>query len=308
MFRLQVLERDTNKKLKLIVDVWVGGTEGDSFPPIRTSYCAYSIYKLLDAAGYPSSPPGLEPPDASQYSWSKPIPRDLVRVANLSLPVPTDSEEEDTPGFLSRMFGKKNSLEDELQAGDAEARKKEALNGAKKAVDGVGENGSVASKRPSLLSRLSGSKRNILDAEKEKEKIQKSAASGSWGDEENIREIIEPGKGVPMERKGSVMTVEGSVAERRNSIKESVIRRETEKDKKLEIMKEKQQLLEDKSNDALQSKTVKPVKSKPQKVNLDFEKEFLALTVYRDPFYERMQMAKNLKAVRDVFDIVCMSS
>ena len=100
-----------------------------------------------------------------------------------------------------------------------------------------------------------------------------------------------------MERKGSVMTVEGSVAERRNSIMESVSRREAEKDKKLGNLKEKQQLLEDKSNNAVQSKTVKTVKSKPQKVNLDFEREFQALTVYRDPFYERMQMAKNAKTV-----------
>ena len=81
---------------------------------------------------------------------------------------------------------------------------------------------------------------------------------------------------------------------------ESVTRREAEKDKKLDNIKEKQQLLEDKSNNALQSKTVKTVKSKPQKVNLDFEREFLALTVYRDPFYERMQMAKNAKTVNDI--------
>jgi hypothetical protein len=36
-----VMNKQTPKKLKLIVEIWVGGTENDYAPPIRTSYASY---------------------------------------------------------------------------------------------------------------------------------------------------------------------------------------------------------------------------------------------------------------------------
>lgn len=278
------------------MDVWVGGTEGDSFPPIRTSFCAYSIYKLLDAAGYPATPAGLEPPDAGQTSWSKPIPRDLVRVANLRPPVATDSED-DEPGFLAKMFGKKKPVDVEQDSADvpsSDAGKEGMTSDSKKCSDSTtAPSVDKAPPRPSLLSRFASSRKNVLDADK----MMKEETAGE-GDEGTEREVIEPGAGVMMDRKGSVMTMEGSVAERRTSIMEAVSYREAEKEQKLEAARAKQQLAEDEYNNALISKPTKTVKSKPQKVNADFERELLAATIYRDPFFERMQMAKNAKAVR----------
>ena len=105
-----VREQRTQRKLKLIVEVWVGGTEGDAAPPIRTAYCTYSVYKLLDAAGYSGA--DFDGTNQALFPFSKIIRRNFIRLADLKPPEIEEEVEEE--GFFSKMFGlKKDDSEEE---------------------------------------------------------------------------------------------------------------------------------------------------------------------------------------------------
>ena len=105
-----VKEGKTQKKLKLVIEIWVGGTEGDSAPPIRVSFAAYSVFKLLEAAGYPPGEDDRAKVDTSPRAWSKPIPREFVRLAQLSH---AQEETGESEGFFSRIFSSKKKEQEE---------------------------------------------------------------------------------------------------------------------------------------------------------------------------------------------------
>jgi len=86
----RVLKKKTQRKLKLVVEVHVGGTEGELAPPERVSYCAFSVYKLLNAAGYPLTK--FDGTNGKDFKWSEPIFRNFIKLKELY-----PDEEEDAP-------------------------------------------------------------------------------------------------------------------------------------------------------------------------------------------------------------------
>jgi hypothetical protein len=98
------MNKETPKKLKLIIEIWVGGTENEYTPPIRTSYASYSVYKLLDAAGYPKIE--LDLTNAAKFKFSKPLLRHFIQLIDLT-PPPVEHEEEHKR-FMSSMFKRKS--------------------------------------------------------------------------------------------------------------------------------------------------------------------------------------------------------
>ena len=84
--------------------------------------------------------------------------------------------------------------------------------------------------------------------------------------------------------------------ERKNSILSTI---EKEKEKATRLEEEKLLALEMQTSTSTKPLIpyVKKVKLKPLKLNPDFVREMAAATSYRDPFYERLQLAKLTKKV-----------
>ena len=93
---------------------------------------------------------------------------------------------------------------------------------------------------------------------------------------------------------GKACNVDDDGNERKNSIISTI---EREKEKATRLEEEKQIALA--TIDAFKPTIphVKKMKLKPLKLNPDFVREMAAATSYRDPFYERIQLAKLTKKV-----------
>ena len=298
----KIIKGDVSRQLKLVIDVQVGGTEGDSFPPIRTSFCCFSVYKLLDAAGYPTE--NFVNSDPSSALWSKPLLRNMVRIAKLRSVDISESEEE-KPGMLSRMFGKKKVEEEEVPpvvAGKG-GRPITAASLAENEKGGVkGLNGKGTRK---------GSWYNILGKEKEgKKAVEVTAppatttaptaggdaadvaiALAGMTDAERANAALTVINGGEVDgKRGSIVTLE---SERRNSITEVIAKKNLEKEKE----EERKRIQEEKDAEFDKEVSVKVVKRKAKRINADFERELVSATTYRDPFLERMQQATLMKQV-----------
>jgi hypothetical protein len=297
---MKILKGDVNRQLKLVIDVQVGGTEGDSFPPIRTSYCCFSVYKLLEAAGYPRH--DFNNTDPSAAVWSKQLLRNMVRIANLRSVDRSESEEE-KPGMMTRMFGKKKPEDEEVPPPVKACRPITAASlaenekGGVKAVNGKGTR--------------KGSWYNILGKEKEGEKAGEvtvpvaptptGVATNDAADtaitlagmtEEQKAQAAHAallGDGLDGKRL-SIVTLESA---RRNSITEVIAKKNLEKERE----EERKRLQEEKDAEFDKEVSVKVVKRKAKRINPDFERELLSATTYRDPFLERMQQATMIKQV-----------
>lgn len=308
LFFEKVLARDTQRKLKIIVDVWVGGTEGDSAPPIRISYCAYSVYKLLEAAGYPKK--GFYSTDSSLSVWSKPLPRSLIRVARLRPHKESESDEENSgPGFLTKLFQKKqiddgvtdvtdenekSEIDDQKHGGVFAAFKKTKKEKLSDSVDATSVRASHSSSSNGIIQRTRTISNQGQDTNQpsEEEKMQAGGGPGprSRTDSGLIPSAANENDFEHNENNGNERN------ERKNSILSTI---EKEKEKATRLEEEKLLALE-----MLTSTSTKPlipyvkkVKLKPLKLNPDFVREMAAATSYRDPFYERLQLAKLTKKV-----------
>lgn len=296
LFFEKVLARDTQRKLKIIVDVWVGGTEGDSAPPIRVSYCAYSVYKLLEAAGFPKK--GYYSTDSSLSVWSKPIPRSLIRIARLRPHKESESDEEKAgPGFLTKLFQKKQ-IDDGVTVVSEENGEKSGVNDQliqggvftalgnikkDKSTDANSENvvgGVKISRDNSALIQRLRTKSSLDNEPSEEEKKQAGGGPGSM--------ILDSTNGKEYN------AVDDDGIERKNSIISTI---EREKEKATRLEEEKQMALAIIEAFKPTTPQVKKLKLKPLKLNPDFVREMAAATTYRDPFYERMQLAKLTKRV-----------
>lgn len=309
LFFEKVLARDTQRKLKIIVDVWVGGTEGDSAPPIRISYCAYSVYKLLEAAGYPKK--GFYSSDSSLSVWSKPLPRSLIRVARLRPHKESESDEENSgPGFLTKLFQKKqiddgvtdvtdenekSGIDDQKQGGVFAAFKrttKEKRSNSVDAITGVRSSHSGSSNGIIQRTRTISNQGQDNNQPSEEEKMQAGGGPGprSSTDSGIIPSAVDESDVEANENNGNKRN------ERKNSILSTIVK---EKEKATRLEEEKLLAIEMLNSTSTKPSIpyVKKVKLKPLKLNPDFVREMAAATSYRDPFYERLQLAKLTKKV-----------
>ena len=293
LFFEKVLARDTQRKLKIIVDVWVGGTEGDSAPPIRVSYCAYSVYKLLEAAGFPKK--GYYSTDSSLSVWSKPIQRSLIRVARLRPHRESESDEEKGgPGFLTKLFQKKQ-IDDGVTVASEE-------NGEKSGVDDQSKLGVFSAFRKIKKDKSTDAPEDVVGGVKisrtNSELIQRLRTKSSLDNEPSEEEKMQagggPGSMILDSTNGKACNLDDDGNERKNSIISTI---EREKEKATRLEEEKQIALA--TIDAFKPTIphVKKMKLKPLKLNPDFVREMAAATSYRDPFYERIQLAKLTKKV-----------
>ena len=350
-----VLRHETDKRLKLIIEVWVGGTEGDHSPPIRTSYTTYSVHKLLDAAGYYRTNNDSKNPIPNP--WSKYLTRNFIRVAHLK---PPDEESEESEGFFSKVFNrkKKNMNSDDDDDDDDDKSEKGKM---KKELIVNNNNGKISH---------TNMKKNFIDQTPPKEvgqqtpfaildKDEKLKIKNEIENKELIGEEIYKKPWYSRKTLGATVTGHGEVSHfdavqpstddsmktanksfslfsRPYSLKNSK-KAEYEKEKKLKEEKDLIALKDDNQkgtilslndvgniarrgsvfNSLLEKKTgeetsknddqekvkkpvvaievtakekkiiTKKVKKRESKINADFEREMVAATTYRDPFFER---------------------
>ena len=301
-----VLHHDVNKKLKLIVEVWVGGTEGDLSPPIRTSFVTYSVYKLLDAAGYPTS--NYDSKNTTSSPWSKPIPRDFIRLAYLSTPNFEDSESEKSEKFLTKIFSKKKKNENNEDDSNEE---KKSENIHKQDTDNTKLLNSHDEMNIEMKDEKEKEKSNdqdvntdpkIVDVKKAKNKKfnlfpnpfgLKHDKKKALEDERKIKEEEEEELKVANDnrRSNSILSLNdvGIISDRGSKFNEILEKEAEEKRKKDLAVVEGKLVAPVPAKVAEKDKKVgvKKAKKKESEINAIFEKEMAAATTYRDPFLER---------------------
>ena len=298
-----VLHHDVNKKLKLIVEVWVGGTEGDLSPPIRTSFVTYSVYKLLDAAGYPTSNYDSKNPTSSP--WSKPIPRDFVRLAYLSTPNFEDSESEKSEKFFSNIFSKKKKNEN-IEDDSNEEKKSEIIHkhvtDNTKVLKSHDQNMNIEIKEEKEKERNNDKDDAKIEDVKKTENKKFKLFPNPFGlkndkkmtleDERKIKEEEEELKlANDNHRSNSILSLNdvGIISNRGSKFNE-ILEKEAEEKRKKDLAVVEGKIVAPvpvKVAEKNKKVGVKKAKKKESEINAIFEKEMAAATTYRDPFLER---------------------
>jgi hypothetical protein len=105
-------------ELKLVFEVFVGGTESANAPPIRVGYCVYSVWKLLMATKHPEK---TEEGYVEQMgAWSKPLKRHVLQTHDFDSQTKQMSSDEE--GKSDK--GDDDDGSDDDENGSADASKK----------------------------------------------------------------------------------------------------------------------------------------------------------------------------------------
>ena len=307
-----VLRHEINKKLKLIIEIWVGGTEGDLSPPIRTSFVTYSVHKLLDAAGYPKS--NYDSKNPTSCPWSKPIPRDFIRLAHLSTSHLVESDSDKSEKFFSKIFSKKKKNEDD-EYGISEVKvdkksgivnrplinnsnlpksenqniniimieDKEKIKKSELPTEGNGD--------APLENNIDPTTENLMKTEKKKFSFfgSKKDKKKALEDEKKRKEEEELKAANENRRSNSILSLNdvGTISNR-GSIFNEILEREAEEKRKKELaVVDTKPVVAVKVTGKDKKEAIKKAKKRESKINADFEKEMVAATTYRDPFLER---------------------